>query len=55
MPEATHPPEGAAPHFAKPDPPEGLLAAPPEQRLLKPLDGQESRHRVKYLMRVARS
>jgi NitT/TauT family transport system ATP-binding protein len=38
MPEATHPPEGAAPQHAKPDQPEGLLAAPPEQRLLRPLD-----------------
>jgi NitT/TauT family transport system ATP-binding protein len=38
MPEATHPPEGAAPHHAKPDPPEGLLAGPPQQRLLKPPD-----------------
>jgi ABC-type glutathione transport system ATPase component len=38
MPEATHPPEGAAPHHAKPDQPEGLLAAPPPQHLLKPLD-----------------
>ena len=26
-----------------------------QDRLLKPLDGQESRHRVKYLMRVARA
>jgi len=26
-----------------------------QDRLLKPLDGQESRHRVKYLMRVART
>jgi two-component system, cell cycle response regulator len=26
-----------------------------QDRLLKPLDGQESRHRVKYLIRVARS
>ena len=35
----------------------GLGALEPhlQDRLLKPLDGQESRHRVKYLMRVARS
>ena len=38
MPEATHPPDGAAPHHAKPDQSEGLLAAPPEQKLLRPLD-----------------
>ena len=38
MPEATHSPEGATPHSAKPDHAEGLLAAPPEQRLLRPLD-----------------
>jgi NitT/TauT family transport system ATP-binding protein len=35
MPEATHPSAAAAPQHAKP---EGLLAAPPEQHLLKPLD-----------------
>ena len=38
MPEATHPPEGAAPQHAKPDQTEGLLAAPPEQKLFKRLD-----------------
>jgi len=38
MPEATHPPEGTAPHPAKPDQPEHLLAAPPQQHLLRPLD-----------------
>jgi NitT/TauT family transport system ATP-binding protein len=38
MPEPSHPPEGAAPHHAKPDQPEGLLAAPPPQHLLGPPD-----------------
>jgi len=38
MPEATHPPAAGAPQHAKPNQPEGLLAAPPEQRLLRPLD-----------------
>jgi NitT/TauT family transport system ATP-binding protein len=38
MPEASHPSEGAAPQHAKPDHAEGLLAAPPEQKLLRPLD-----------------
>src|ERR1035437_4323507 len=38
MPEATHPPEGAAPHQAKPAHAEGLLAAPPQQHLLGPPD-----------------
>ncbi len=38
MPEATHPPEGADPQRAKPEHAEGLLAAPPEQRLLSPPD-----------------
>jgi NitT/TauT family transport system ATP-binding protein len=38
MPEATNPPDGAAPHQSKPDHPEGLLAAPPQQRLFRPLD-----------------
>jgi ABC-type nitrate/sulfonate/bicarbonate transport system ATPase subunit len=38
MPEATNPIEGAAPHRAKPDQPEGLLVAPPQQHLLRPLD-----------------
>jgi NitT/TauT family transport system ATP-binding protein len=38
MPEPSHPPEGAAPHHAKPDQPEHLLAAPPEPHLLGPPD-----------------
>jgi NitT/TauT family transport system ATP-binding protein len=38
MPDATHPPEGTAPDPATADKPESLLAAPPEQRLLKRLD-----------------
>jgi NitT/TauT family transport system ATP-binding protein len=38
MPEPSHLPEGAAPQHAKPDKPEGLLAAPPEQHLLGPPD-----------------
>jgi len=38
MPPATHPPEATAPHHEKPDKPEGLLPAPPEQKLLRPLD-----------------
>jgi NitT/TauT family transport system ATP-binding protein len=38
MPEATNSPQGAAPQHPKPGHPEGLLAAPPEQKLLKPLD-----------------
>jgi hypothetical protein len=38
MPEAMHPPEGAVPHQAKPAHAEGLLAAPPQQHLLKPPD-----------------
>ena len=33
-----HPSEGAAPQHAKPDNAEGLLAAPPQQHLLKPPD-----------------
>ena len=33
----------------------GALEEHIQDRLLKPLDGQESRHRVKYLMRVARA
>ena len=36
--EPSHPPEGAAPHQAKPGKAEGLLAAPPEQHLLSPPD-----------------
>jgi NitT/TauT family transport system ATP-binding protein len=38
MPEATHPPEGAAHQNAKPEQGGGLLAAPPEQRLFRRLD-----------------
>jgi NitT/TauT family transport system ATP-binding protein len=38
MPEAPHLSDGAAPQHAKPDQPEGLLTAPPQQRLLRPLD-----------------
>ena len=38
MPDASHPPEGAAPHHAKPEQAEGLLAAPPQQHLLTPPD-----------------
>jgi NitT/TauT family transport system ATP-binding protein len=38
MPEAANAPEGAAPHHAKVDDREGLLMAPPEQKLLRPLD-----------------
>jgi len=38
MPPATHPPEATAPHHEKPDKPELLLPAPPEQKLLRPLD-----------------
>jgi NitT/TauT family transport system ATP-binding protein len=38
MPEAPQPPAGGAPHSSKPEPAEHLLAAPPEQRLFKPLD-----------------
>jgi len=44
MPEATHPPEGAAPQRAKPEHAEGLLAAPPEQRLLAPPDVVTFKH-----------
>src|SRR5512136_860612 len=44
MPEATHPPEEAAPHHAKADQPDGLLSAPPEQRLLKRLDVVTFKH-----------
>jgi ABC-type nitrate/sulfonate/bicarbonate transport system ATPase subunit len=38
MPEASHPPDGAAPQHPKPEPAEGMLAAPPKQRLLAPPD-----------------
>jgi NitT/TauT family transport system ATP-binding protein len=38
MPEAANTPEGTTAHHAKADKPEGLLAAPPEQKLLRPLD-----------------
>jgi NitT/TauT family transport system ATP-binding protein len=38
MPEASHPSDSAAPRDEKRDPPESLLAAPTEQRLLKRLD-----------------
>jgi NitT/TauT family transport system ATP-binding protein len=38
MPEATQPNDAAAPQPAKPDQPEGMLGAPPEQRLFKRLD-----------------
>jgi len=34
MPEASHPSDSAAPHHAKPEQAQGLLAAPPEQRRL---------------------
>jgi NitT/TauT family transport system ATP-binding protein len=44
MPEATHPPEGAAPQHAKPEHAEGLLPAPPEQRLLAPPDVVTFKH-----------
>jgi len=44
MPEATHPSDGAAPHHAKPSQAEGLLAAPPEQRLLAPPDVVTFKH-----------
>jgi NitT/TauT family transport system ATP-binding protein len=38
MSEATHPPEGSSPSRSTPDKPEGLLKAPPEQKLFRPLD-----------------
>jgi NitT/TauT family transport system ATP-binding protein len=44
MPEATNPTEGAAPHHAKADKPEGLLAAPAEQKLLRPPDVVTFKH-----------
>jgi NitT/TauT family transport system ATP-binding protein len=44
MPEATHPPEGAAPQHAKPEHAEGLLAAPPQQHLLAPPDVVTFKH-----------
>jgi NitT/TauT family transport system ATP-binding protein len=44
MPEATHPPEGAAPQHAKPEHSEGLLAAPPQPHLLAPPDVVTFKH-----------
>ncbi|HEY5479953.1 MAG TPA: ABC transporter ATP-binding protein [Verrucomicrobiae bacterium] len=44
MPEATHPPEGAAPQHAKPNHAEALLAAPPQQHLLAPPDVVTFKH-----------
>src|ERR1017187_2123656 len=44
MPEATHPPEGAAPHPTKPEKAEGLLPAPPQQHLLAPPDVVTFKH-----------
>ena len=44
MPEATHPPEGAAPQHAKPERAEGLLEAPPQQHLLAPPDVVTFKH-----------
>ncbi len=38
MPEATHPKDSATPPPAKPAQPEGMIAAPQDQRLLKRLD-----------------
>jgi NitT/TauT family transport system ATP-binding protein len=38
MPEATHRSEENAPHLGKPEKSEGLLSAPPEQKLLRRLD-----------------
>jgi len=38
MPEATHPPEGAAPHQPTPDKSESPLTASPQQKLFKRLD-----------------
>jgi NitT/TauT family transport system ATP-binding protein len=38
MPEGTHPPPGTVPDAPKADKPEGLLTAPPEHKLLRPLD-----------------
>ena len=44
MPEATHPTDGAAPHRPKPEPAQGLIEAPPQQHLLKPLDVVTFKH-----------
>src|ERR1039458_847821 len=44
MTEATHPPEGAGLRRSKPDQPEGLLAAAPEQHLLAPPDVVTFKH-----------
>ena len=44
MSEATHPPEGTAPHHEKPEQPEGLLPAPPQQHLLAPPDVVTFKH-----------
>jgi NitT/TauT family transport system ATP-binding protein len=44
MPEATHPPEGAAPQHAKPEHAEGLLEGPPQQHLLAPPDVVTFKH-----------
>ena len=38
MPEAANSPEATAPHHAKAEKPEGLLTAPPAQKLLRPPD-----------------
>ena len=38
MPEASDPSDGTAPHQAKPDQPDGLLTAGPEQKLFRRLD-----------------
>jgi NitT/TauT family transport system ATP-binding protein len=38
MPEATHTPEGTTPDHAKPEKPNGMLAAPPQPKLLQRLD-----------------
>src|SRR5664279_5084200 len=44
MPEAPYTPEGPAPHHAKAEKPEGMLEAPPEQKLLRPLDVVTFKH-----------
>jgi len=44
MPEAPHPPEGAAPQHAKPEHAEGLLEGPPQQHLLAPPDVVTFKH-----------
>ena len=44
MTEPSHPADSPAPHHAKPDQPEGLLAAPPEQHLLAPPDVVTFKH-----------